>query len=180
VSKFCVSCGSAITPGEKFCRQCGLGIGLGALRPGASAVNLTSPVPSTPASFQEPRLSAVENPAPIQYALGRQSPIVERQPSVQVQVNVLTPHSPVQTATDTKGTYGLPIPSMIIGIIVTLSLFDNSKWDSDQINGGVAFCIAGLTLGIVSLSRQRKGKGMAVAGVILSSLGLLGLLGRLP
>jgi hypothetical protein len=69
---------------------------------------------------------------------------------------------------------------MIIGIIVTLSLFDNSKWDSDQINGGVAFCIAGLTLGIVSLSRQRKGKGMAVAGVILSSLGLLGLLGRLP
>lgn len=157
--KFCVSCGSAIRSGEKFCRQCGTGIGLGTLRPEASAV---------------------ENPALVQYASGQQSPIVERQPSVQVQVNVLTPHLPVQTASDTKGTYGLPIPSMIIGIIFTLSLFDNSSWDSDQINGGVAVCIAGLTLGIVSLCRQRRGKGMAVTGVILSSLGMLGLFGRLP
>jgi hypothetical protein len=121
----------------------------------------------------------VENPASIQNALGQQSPIVERQPSVQVQVNVLTPHATEQTIAEAKGTYGLPIPAMIIGIIFTLSLVDNSKWDSDTINGGVTVCVAGLVLGIVSLCRQRKGKGMAVAGVVLSSLGLLGLFGRL-
>jgi hypothetical protein len=69
---------------------------------------------------------------------------------------------------------------MIIGIVFALGIFDNSRWDSDTINGAAAFCILGLVLGIVSVCRQQKGRGMAVAGIVLSSIGLLSVVGRLP
>lgn len=101
-------------------------------------------------------------------------------PAVQIAINAASPHTEVTANPNMKGTYGLPIPSMVIGIFCALSLFDNSKWDSDQINGAFIICAAGLTLGIVSLCRQRKGKGMAVAGIVTSSIGLLAVLGRLP
>jgi hypothetical protein len=99
-----------------------------------------------------------------------------------VQINVINAATPQILAGPhpVTGTYGLPIPAMVIGIIVVLCLLDDSKWDSDQINGGLMFAAAGLTLGIISVCRQRKGKGMAVAGIVLSSIGLLGFIGRLP
>jgi hypothetical protein len=68
---------------------------------------------------------------------------------------------------------------MVFGILVTLMCFDTSRWTSDEINGGALFAIAGLTLGIISVSRQPKGRGMAVAGIVLSSIGLLAVIGRM-
>ena len=168
MQQFCTDCGNAIAVGEKFCRQCGIGVALETIPSGVSAV--TRPV-----------MPVVESP--IGVSAGN-TPLVDHQGGVHVQVvNTFTPQT-VQShdeATPKRiGTYGLPIPSLVIGIIFTLSLFDNSRWDSDTIDGAAAFCIAGLVLGIVSVCRQRKGKGMAVAGIVLSSIGLLGAIGRLP
>jgi hypothetical protein len=179
MNRFCTSCGNVIA-GEVFCRQCGVRVGVGTSNPVASAESFTLPPPGVQASFQDPRVLAVENPESIRSPFGQQSPIVGRRPLVQVQViNAVTPISHVPTTAEAKGTYGLPIPSMVIGIIAALSLFDDSKWDSDQINGGTVICIAGLVLGIVSLCRQRKGKGMAITGVVLSAIGLLAVIGRM-
>jgi hypothetical protein len=75
------------------------------------------------------------------------------------------------------GSYWLPIPSMILGIISILACFDDSAWDADTITGLAVFSIAGLVLGIVSVSNQEKGKGMAIAGITLSSIAVLILIG---
>lgn len=73
-----------------------------------------------------------------------------------------------------QGTYWLPIPSLILGIISWLALLDNSAWDADTVNGLILFSVLGFTLGVISLSTQPKGRGMAIAGVVLGSVaGLL-------
>ena len=78
---------------------------------------------------------------------------------------------------ENEGSYWLPIPSMILGIISILACFDDSAWDSDTITGLAVFAIAGLVLGIVSISNQEKGKGMAITGITLSSIAILVLIG---
>ena len=76
-----------------------------------------------------------------------------------------------------EGTYWLPIPSLVLGIICALALFDESEWDSDTTTGLLLFAIIGLVLGILGVSKQTKGRGMSIAGIVLSSLGLLAWLG---
>jgi hypothetical protein len=78
---------------------------------------------------------------------------------------------------ENEGSYWLPVPSMILGIIAILACFDDSAWDSDTITGLAVFAIAGLVLGIVSVSNQEKGKGMAITGITLSSIAILVLIG---
>lgn len=76
-----------------------------------------------------------------------------------------------------NGTLWLPLPSMIIGIICFMALLDDSDWDADTFVGAVAMAIASLTLGIISLSVQKLGKGMAITGIVLSSIALLAIIG---
>lgn len=64
---------------------------------------------------------------------------------------------------------GLAVSSLVLGILAFLTGF---------IVLGFLFAIAGLILGFLALGRVRKGtasgKGMAIAGLILSGLGLIG------
>lgn len=76
-----------------------------------------------------------------------------------------------------EGTYWLPIPSLVLGIFCALALFDESEWDQDTIDGLLIFAVIGLVLGIIGVSKQTKGRGMSIAGIVLSSLGLLAWLG---
>lgn len=78
-----------------------------------------------------------------------------------------------------EGTLWLPIPSLVIGIIGCLAMFDDSYWTFDEIVGALLFACAGIVLGAVSLSIQKVGKGMAIAGVVLSSLSSVMLVGML-
>ncbi|MDY0250057.1 MAG: DUF4190 domain-containing protein [Pseudomonas sp.] len=77
------------------------------------------------------------------------------------------------------GTLWLPVPSMVIGIICLLALFDDSGWDVDMLTGLFFMGIVSLVLGIVSVAIQQAGKGMAIAGIVLSSLSLLAGIGLL-
>ncbi len=79
--------------------------------------------------------------------------------------------------TKDEGTYWLPIPSLVLGILCILALFDDSGWDKDTIAGMALFAVTSLVLGIVSVSKQERGKGMAIAGIVLSSVSLLALIG---
>jgi len=76
-----------------------------------------------------------------------------------------------------NGTYWLPVPSMILGIFVMLACFDESNWDNDTIVGAYLFIILSLILGIISVSIQKEGKGMAIAGITLSILSALIVIG---
>jgi hypothetical protein len=83
-------------------------------------------------------------------------------------------------AEQSAGILWMPITSMTIGIICALSVFDDSQWDSDQICGGVLIIGTGLTFGIVCLAKKfKKGRGMAIAGVVLNSIALIVTLGRI-
>ncbi|WP_372965913.1 DUF4190 domain-containing protein [Marinobacter sp.] len=88
-------------------------------------------------------------------------------------------NTPVAPVAGDTGTLWLPVPSMVLGIFCVLMLFDDSYWDMDTVMGLMIFAGTGLTLGIISLSVQQKGKGMAIAGVVLSSIGVLAGLGLL-
>jgi len=72
-----------------------------------------------------------------------------------------------------KGTLWLPVPSLVLSILAVLALFDDSGWDMEMLYGLFLFTGTGLVLGIISVSTQRKGRGMAIAGIVLSSLGML-------
>ena len=78
--------------------------------------------------------------------------------------------SPHQT---TGGPYWIPITSLVIGIICILALSDDSEWSKNTILGLGSFSVAGLVFGAISLNKQKTGKGMAITGVVLSSMALL-------
>jgi hypothetical protein len=74
----------------------------------------------------------------------------------------------------------LPMVSLVLGVICVISFADDSEWDKDTILGLGLFSVAGLVLGIVSLSKQKTGKGMAIAGVVMSAISLMAFIGMLP
>lgn len=77
------------------------------------------------------------------------------------------------------GAFWVPITSMVLGIICALALFDDSQWDRDTILGLSISSVTGFIFGVISLNKQKTGKGMAITGVILSSISLLALAGML-
>ena len=83
--------------------------------------------------------------------------------------------SQMQNRTEKKkdGTLWLPLPSMIIGIICFLALLDDSEWDTDTFVGLFIMAIISFILGIISVNTQKTGKGMAITGIVLSSIALL-------
>ena len=76
------------------------------------------------------------------------------------------------------GTLWLPVPSLILGIIVVLALFDESSWDKDTYLGIFTCIVAAITLGGFGISTQERGRGMSIAGIVLGVVGLLGVIGR--
>ncbi len=75
------------------------------------------------------------------------------------------------------GTLWLPVPSLVCGVIVALALFDEGDWDMDQVIGCIGVSAVAMVLGGISLAKQKKGAGMAIAGLILGGIGLLGAMG---
>jgi len=191
MNTFCPNCGNPVVPNARFCPACGVTREVVLSVVAERAVNEP---PSRSAALPPPVRScsfcaicgvqAISDTAPFCTQCGSlvkassSLPIAEQRPNVQVNV-INAPHTGVKASSELSGSYGLPIPSMVIGIVFVLGVFDNSRWDSDTISGAAAFCIVGLVLGIVSVCRQQKGRGMAVAGIVLSSIALLAVIGRM-
>ena len=87
--------------------------------------------------------------------------------------SALLPVSAANVTPEVQGTYWFPIPSLVLGIFCMLALLDDSDWDKNAINGMIMVSAAGMILGILAITRQKKGLGMAIAGVVMSSLALL-------
>lgn len=64
------------------------------------------------------------------------------------------------------------ITSLVLGILAVLAEISNSGADSDTTGGSALFAIVGLVLGIVSLNISKRGRGMAVAGIVTAVVGL--------
>ena len=97
----------------------------------------------------------------------------------QILLDALSSCNKIHSQKDEDGTYWLPVPSMILGIFVMLACFDEGNWDKDALIGASFFIIVSLILGIISISIQKKGKGMAIAGITLSILSALIVIGSI-
>ena len=76
------------------------------------------------------------------------------------------------------GTLWLPVPSLVLGIIVVLALFDESSWDKDTYVGIFTCIVAAIALGGFGTSTQERGRGMSIAGIVLGVIGLFGVIAR--
>ena len=86
----------------------------------------------------------------------------------------------VKSPKNQSGTLWLPVPSLILGVIVVLALFDESSWDKDTYMGIFTCIVAAIVLGGFGISTQERGRGMSIAGIVLGVIGLLGVIGRGP
>lgn len=77
------------------------------------------------------------------------------------------------------GSLWLPVPALVCGLIAVLALLSPEAPDKDQILGIFLFAGVAVVLGSISLSRQKRGKGMAIAGVVLGVIGALAAIGLL-
>lgn len=84
--------------------------------------------------------------------------------------------SQITSATPPLANVGSPwmaIISLVLSIVCTLALFDQSEWDTETIQGLGLFAVAALILGIITINTKRPGYGMAIAGTVLSGVSLL-------
>ena len=72
----------------------------------------------------------------------------------------------------------IPITSMVLGILAVLAASGNSEWNDDNVLGLAMLSIPALVLGIICVAKQKRGKGMAISGIVLGSIGLLIALGQ--
>jgi hypothetical protein len=75
---------------------------------------------------------------------------------------------------------GKPGWMAILSIVIAgIALFGSLSFiDKDEMAGATLFGIISLILGIINLQQKRPGKGLSIAGISISSLALLILLGN--
>lgn len=71
-----------------------------------------------------------------------------------------------------------PIATLIVGILTISPFANQGHLDHDTVVGIAAFGFGGLVLGGWTLSQQKRGRWLAIAGVAMAGLALLALLGN--
>ncbi|MGV7245842.1 hypothetical protein [Caballeronia sp. M23-90] len=72
----------------------------------------------------------------------------------------------------------MSITSLVTGILSFCTLFADSGWDKDTLAGVFfLFIIPALVFGTLTISQKKAGKGMAIAGIALSVMTAVCLLG---
>ena len=71
----------------------------------------------------------------------------------------------------------MAVTSLVLGILGLIIALGTDVWTKEDLGIEFIFSVSGIAFGVVSLSKQMAGKGMAIAGVVLNSLSLLILLG---
>ena len=106
----------------------------------------------------QPQGSPIPPQQPYQQSPYQQQPYQQPIPPMQPPMAPVPPPGP-------QGGKGLAVASMVLGII---SLVCFCWWYIS-----VVAAIIGLILGIVSLRGQKPGRGMAIAGIVTSAIGLV-------
>ena len=88
------------------------------------------------------------------------------------------PHSLLAVTTGSaNNSLWMPIASVVLGIFTMLTFFDDSPWDWETLLGCGIFAGTGLAFGAINVSNNVERNHLGIAGVIISSLALLILLG---
>lgn len=81
---------------------------------------------------------------------------------------------PTQSQNPEKnGSLWISIVSLIFGIVALYAVLDGIEWDRDSIKGFITLVFFSLGFGILGVVKKLHGEGMAIAGIVLSSLAIL-------
>ncbi|WP_323011287.1 zinc ribbon domain-containing protein [Castellaniella sp.] len=78
-----------------------------------------------------------------------------------------------------QGSKWMAITALVLGIfaiLATMAAFADGA-DSEQILGIILFGVVSLVFAIISLVQKRWGKGLSIAGIVMSAISLLALFG---
>jgi hypothetical protein len=75
------------------------------------------------------------------------------------------------------GTLWRPVPALVCGIVAVLGAFGADVTDRDAVAGVGLFGAIAAVLAAISLARQPRGRGMAIAGLILGIVAVLAAVG---
>ncbi len=77
-----------------------------------------------------------------------------------------------------NGPIWLAVASLCLGLLSFILVFAGDTLDKDQVRGTLLFCAASIVLAIISLNRQNSGKKIAIAGICISAIAILGAMGQ--
>ena len=75
------------------------------------------------------------------------------------------------------GTLWLPVPALVCGSVAVLGAFGTDPNDRDDVAGVGQFGAIAANLAAISLARQPRGRGMAIAALILGIVAVLAAIG---
>lgn len=82
--------------------------------------------------------------------------------------------TPIQSQNPEKsGSLWLSIVSLVTGILAIVITLNDGEWDKESIEAFISLVTVSLGFGVFSVARKLHGVGMAIAGVVLSSLAIL-------
>lgn len=85
----------------------------------------------------------------------------------------VVPPAGVSSAQGAGGAPWLAIVSLVLGIACLLALLDDSGWDRETLIGYFGLALPGLVTGVAAVHTNAPGRGMAIAGIVLSAIALL-------
>ena len=164
---FCESCGSLIPDGHSFCSNCGTPVSRPQVQPAqaAPAPVAAAPVVAAPAPAAQPVQPVYQQPAvqpvqPVYQPVAQPVQPVYQQPVYQQPVYQQAPAAPVKRGN------GPATAGLVFGILTMVFC-----WIPGIFWG---FALFGLIFSIIGVAkRNASGKGKAIAGLILTVLGLI-------
>lgn len=164
---FCESCGSLIPDGHSFCSNCGTPVSRPQVQPAqaAPAPVAAAPVVAVPAPAAQPVQPVYQQPAvqpvqPVYQPVAQPVQPVYQQPVYQQPVYQQAPAAPVKRGN------GPATAGLVFGILTMVFC-----WIPGIFWG---FALFGLIFSIIGVAkRNASGKGKAIAGLILTVLGLI-------
>lgn len=164
---FCESCGSLIPDGHSFCSNCGTPVSRPQAQPAqaAPAPVAAAPVVAAPAPAAQPVQPVYQQPAvqpvqPVYQPVAQPVQPVYQQPVYQQPVYQQAPAAPVKRGN------GPATAGLVFGILTMVFC-----WIPGIFWG---FALFGLIFSIIGVAkRNASGKGKAIAGLILTVLGLI-------
>lgn len=73
----------------------------------------------------------------------------------------------------------MAVVALVLGTLAFLSGFAPGPMDRDTLIGGFLFVVISIALATIQLAQKRSGRGISIAAIVFSGLGLLILAGNL-